>query len=113
MDLLAERIADEQRAARARADQLRGLVGDAARLLGRRGARRAWLFGSLAGDGAPHARTDVDLAAEGLPELGLIRTILELEDLLGAPVDLVRLEEASDGLRSRILAEGRELDVTG
>jgi predicted nucleotidyltransferase len=112
MDLLAERYTAAERAARLRAESLRAGLHSAARLLRARGARRVWLFGSLLPGGVPHADSDVDLAVEGLPAVGLMRTLLDLEALLGAEVDLVRLEEAGDGLRAQIAADGLEIDVT-
>jgi predicted nucleotidyltransferase len=111
MDLLAERYASAARAAQARAGSLRARLGEVARLLVERGARRIWLFGSLLPGGLPHQTSDVDLAVEGLPAAGLMRTLLDVEDLMEAEVDLVRLEEAGPGLRERILAEGQEIDV--
>ena len=51
-------------------------------------------------------RSDIDLVVEGLDresELGLWR---RLSSALPVPVDLLRLEELSEGFRRRVLAEG-------
>lgn len=111
MDLLARRLAASDRLARTRAAHIRGRLDAAATVLAERGAQRAWLFGSLASGGRPHTESDVDLAVEGLPAERLMHTILELEDLLGSDVDLVRMEEASESVRARVTHEGEELDV--
>ncbi len=112
MDCLVERIAAMQRCARERAANVRLRLALATSVLRQKGARRVWLFGSLSRGGYPHGNSDVDLAVEGLPAENLMRTLLELEDALGAPVDLVRLEEASDSLVHRIHLEGEEQFVS-
>ncbi len=111
MDLLAERIAEMDRAAQARAERVRSRLASVALLLQQKGARRIWVFGSMASGGHPHGDSDVDLVVEGLPAAGLIRTLLEVEQVLGVEVDLIRLEEAGDSLRARIGREGEELYV--
>ena len=113
VDWLTERITDEIHTAEARAAAVRSRLGAAAVLLRNRGARRIWLFGSMTPDGHPHNNSDVDLVVEGLPAAGLIRTTLDLEQVLAAHVDLIRLEESSDSLRSRIHCEGVEVNVPG
>ena len=71
--------------------------------------QRVILFGSRArGDALP--RADVDLAVEA-PDASA-RDWLRLADMAEEAdtlltIDLVRLDEAPEGLRSRILAEGR------
>ena len=112
MDRLTERIAEMDRLAQERALLVRSRLASAVRLLRKKGASRIWLFGSLASGGHPHAASDVDLAVEGLPAQGLMRTLLEVEEILGVDVDLVRLEEASESLRSRIAKEGEEQVVS-
>jgi predicted nucleotidyltransferase len=77
-------------------------------LVGRHGAQRAWLFGSLA-LGEPTPLSDVDLAVEGLPSSAYFQALADLMTLFGGPVDLVRLEQAPASLRERVLSEGREL----
>ena len=74
--------------------------------------RRIWLFGSRA-RGEARERSDVDLAIEA-PEAGrrewleVCRVVEDDADTL-LPIDLIRLEEASAGLRARVHAEGRVL----
>ena len=69
------------------------------------GARRVYLFGSLVW-GRPHARTDIDLAVEGIPPAHMADFAAEALMQLDADVDVVPLERASENLRSRILEEG-------
>jgi predicted nucleotidyltransferase len=78
----------------------------AAQLLRDCGARRVWLFGSLARGRQPDFRSDVDLAVEGLPGEQYFRLVSELQSLVCSPVDLVEMERAPAALRDRILAEG-------
>ena len=73
----------------------------------RLGARRVWVFGSLA-TGSMTETSDVDMAVQGLAPERYFEALAELMTVFGAPVDLVRIEEASESLRERILAEGRE-----
>ena len=76
------------------------------------GATRVYLFGSLAGWHKPHAQSDIDLAADGLPPgHEYFRILVELWEFLpeGVELDLVPLEEAYQGLRERILKEGELL----
>jgi len=92
-----------------RAARLLSHAAEANRLLRERyAARRVWLFGSLV-VGQPTIDSDVDLAVEGLPSPVYFNALADLLSLFHGPVDLVRLEEAPDSLRDRILAEGREL----
>jgi len=79
-----------------------------ARLLVDRGARRVWLFGSLAW-GRADERSDLDLAVEGLPAEALLEALGALLTAAPCAVDLVRMEEAPGALASRIRAEGRRL----
>jgi predicted nucleotidyltransferase len=109
MDLLAERIATRDRAARDRADALRVRLPSCARRLRARGATRVVLFGSLVTDAPLHASTDVDLAVWGLSERDVVDLALDLEDDLGAAVDLVRAESAGASLLARIARDGKEL----
>jgi predicted nucleotidyltransferase len=100
----AERQRGQDRAGRllARAAEARQL------LVGRHGAGRVWLFGSLVA-GEPTAHSDVDLAVEGLAGSAYFSALADLMALFQGPVDLVRIEEASESLRERVLSEGREL----
>lgn len=71
------------------------------------GARRVILFGSLAGQGAWHGRSDIDLAVEGLAEGDFFPAYSACRDLLprGLELDLVPLERAYPEMRARILGE--------
>jgi uncharacterized protein len=77
-------------------------------LLAGGGARRVWLFGSLAW-GSAHEGSDIDLAVEGLPAEALWPAQGELLRVAPCSVDLVRIEEAPEALASRIRREGRLL----
>jgi len=74
--------------------------------------RRIWLFGSRA-RGEARERSDIDLAIEA-PEAGrrewldVCRLVEEEADTL-LPIDLIRLEDVSEGLRARVRAEGQVL----
>jgi uncharacterized protein len=100
----AERQRGTERAARllAHASEARSVLVD------RYGAQRVWLFGSLVA-GQPTPESDVDLAAQGLDGSVYFSALAELMALFQGPVDLVRIEEASESLRDRVLSEGREL----
>jgi predicted nucleotidyltransferase len=102
------RAEGERARARTRADALRARLPAAAARLRAAGADRVWLFGSLAG-GHPHAETDVDLAVEGLPSSEYFGALAALMDILDAPVDLVRLEDAPESLDERVRATGEAL----
>ncbi len=108
-DAMRRRRASGQARAELRARHLRAVTPAAATLLRERyGATRVWLFGSLAGT---HVResSDVDLAVEGMAGSCYFAALTDLMTLFGAPVDLVRLEEASPSLVERVLAEGSPL----
>lgn len=75
---------------------------DAARRLHRRGARRVWLFGSLARGRRLDARSDLDFAVEGLPPAEFLPALGELLERVPCPVDLVELERAPAALRQNI-----------
>jgi predicted nucleotidyltransferase len=114
VDLLAARIADRLHAQHARADGLRARLPACARLLRARGATRVVLFGSLATGATPHEATDVDLAVWGLSEEVARDVILDLEELVGAAVDLVPMESAPASLVARVARDGVEIrDVAG
>jgi predicted nucleotidyltransferase len=74
--------------------------------------RETWcnltLFGSLAAGGTS-SESDLDLAVRGLPAERYFEALADLMELIGAPIDLVRLEAAVDSLRDRIEAEGERL----
>ena len=103
---LARRREAKRQAAEARAARLRAAVPAAVAMLrAQHGVGRAWLFGSLAW-GGPRLTSDVDLAVEGLPAERYFQALADLEGLLRGGVDLVRMEDADETLRARILAEG-------
>ena len=108
LHLRSEIEAERQRGAE-RAERLRAGTERARHLLiDTHGATRVWLFGSLVA-GSPTAHSDVDLAVEGLASKVYFRALADLMALFHGPVDLVRLEDASDSLRERVFAEGVEL----
>lgn len=73
---------------------LRGYFENTAR---KYGVTRMALFGSVA-RGEQQSNSDVDIAYEGLPNLFIrIRMKMELENLLGCKVDLIRLREDFSG----------------
>ena len=106
-----QRFAEAAQARERRAAAARAALPTLVRyLVERYGVRRVWVFGSLV-DGGFHERSDIDLAAEGLPPgAALFRAAAELDDL-AAPftTDLVPLEEARPALRARIAARGQLL----
>jgi predicted nucleotidyltransferase len=74
------------------------------------GARRVVLFGSLSHGAWFTARTDVDLAVEGLAPRAYWRAWDEVERLVGdRMVHLVDMDDASPSLRSAIERIGVEL----
>jgi uncharacterized protein len=77
----------------------------AARLAGSFGAKRVWLFGSIAWSQA-HDTSDVDLLVDGIEAQALPAAHAMAEAIIGAPVDLVRIEEAPPGLAVRVQQEG-------
>ena len=90
MDRLVERLTQADTLAQQRAEAIRARLGLAVQLLASKGATRVWLFGSMMVGMRPHCYSDVDLVVQGLPSSGLIRTVLEVEDILGARVDFAR-----------------------
>lgn len=106
---LVSRIQARMDAAAARADRLREQARRGAEVLvGELGAKRVWLFGSLAW-GEPHGASDVDLLVEGLPRGDAGTAESRLEAIIDGPFDLVLMEEAPPGLAERVLREGRLL----
>ena len=69
--------------------------------------RRIVVFGSFA-RGEVHERSDLDLAVEGLPAKDYYRAVAACLSA-SVPVDLIRIEDAPDALRSRIEKEGKIL----
>jgi predicted nucleotidyltransferase len=77
------------------------------------GARRVILFGSIAGQGPWHERSDIDLAVEGLADGDFFSAYSACRDLLlpqGLELDLVPLEDAYPEMRARILWEAEVPD---
>ncbi len=105
-ETLRRRAARRDAKAQERARVLLARLPEARRILLAHGARRVWLFGSLA-TGHPHTDSDVDLGIEGLPSSVYFAALADVTAALGCTVDLVRMEDAPSSLRERIAAEGR------
>lgn len=71
-----------------------------------RGARRVWLFGSIAKRKRLGVHSDFDFATEGLPSENYLSCLGTLLQTMPLPVDIVELESASEMFRQRILSEG-------
>mgnify|MGYP001590601343 CR=1 FL=1 len=69
------------------------------------GARRVYLFGSLAW-GEPHEGSDIDLAVEGVPSGDRSACAAALNMALPLPVDVLSLEELPEPFRRRIAEHG-------
>jgi predicted nucleotidyltransferase len=109
-----KRLAQEESERRMRAKQLRELAHACARRLVQDfGARKVYLFGSLLREDVVHARSDIDLAVEGLEGTRYFEALSAVWKHLpaGIELDLVLLEEAWPGLAERVRAEGELLDV--
>lgn len=78
----------------------------AATFLREQGARRVWLFGSLAKGRQPTVHSDFDFAVEGLPAGRLFGSVGHLLQILPRPVDIVEFESCPKLLRDQILAHG-------
>ncbi len=101
------RLRERQGRGDQRAHRLRALLPRARGVLVEvHGASTVRLFGSLAGGGF-REMSDVDLAVEGLDESRYFAALADLMALFDGPVDLVRMETASDSLRDRIAVEGQ------
>jgi predicted nucleotidyltransferase len=82
----------------------------AARFLRKQGAKRVWLFGSLAKGRRPTVHSDFDFAVEGLPTDRLFGSVGHLLQILPRPVDVVELETCTPLLREQILEHGIVVD---
>lgn len=105
------RAAQEQQAQLRRAEQVRDVAREAARLLKERfGAGRVILFGSLARGDRFHLRSDIDLAVEGVSPQDFWRAWAAV-DRLGPEfeLELIEVETASPALRQQLEREGIEL----
>src|ERR1051325_306620 len=78
----------------------------AARVLREQGAKRVWLFGSLAKGRRPTVHSDFDFAVEGLPADRFFGSVGHLLQVLPRPVDVVEFESCSTLLREQILEHG-------
>ncbi len=70
-------------------------------------AEKVVVFGSLTDRSRFHERSDIDLAAWGIPEREYLRALGEVMDL--SPeflVDLVRVEEAYEHIRKTVESQG-------
>jgi len=106
------RMAQEHVEQQKRMTEIRKAVDKCADLLARQfGVQRVYLFGSLVEESLIHARSDIDLAVEGLPSHVYFKALSALWDLLppGVELDLVPLEDAHDTLREKIKTRGRLL----
>jgi len=71
------------------------------------GAQRVVVFGSITQRGLYHLHSDLDLAVWGLDVKLFHRAVAKLLELdLSQRIDLVRIEDARDSLRSAIEQEG-------
>src|ERR1041384_2163207 len=82
----------------------------AARFLRDQGAKRVWLFGSLAKGRRPTVHSDFDFAVEGLPADRLFGSVGHLLQVLPRPVDVVEVENCPTLLREQILEHGIMID---
>jgi uncharacterized protein len=82
----------------------------AARFLKQQGARKVWLFGSLAKGRRPTVHSDFDFAVEGLPGDRFFGSVGHLLQILPRPVDLVEVETCPPLLREQIVEHGIVLD---
>lgn len=70
-------------------------------------AEKVVVFGSLVDRSRFHERSDIDLAAWGIPEMDYLRALGAVMDSTSEfMVDLVRVEEAFEHIRRRIEANG-------
>jgi predicted nucleotidyltransferase len=86
------------------------LIKKAAEKLKAAGAREVYLFGSAV-RGTLGERSDIDLAVSGLPPERFLQSMVEVEDILRRPIDLVDLDEENPF--TRYLKEENELQAIG
>ncbi|HAK95998.1 MAG TPA: DNA polymerase subunit beta [Planctomycetes bacterium] len=83
---------------------------DVARLLVREfGAKRVWLFGSLAAGAGFRRNSDIDLAVEGLDPDDFFRAVGRSLGVSEFSIDLKPMEELPPAWREKILTEGEVL----
>jgi len=78
----------------------------AAKFLREQGAKRVWLFGSLAKGRQPTVHSDFDFAVEGFPAERFFGSVGHLLQVLPRPVDIIELEDCNSLLREQILEHG-------
>jgi len=118
-DSLSTRATMKKREARARREQeerreqARATARHVARYLrDTYGVSRVVLFGSMAQEVPLSRHSDLDLAVWGLDAEDYFEAVGRVQDEGGAfSVDLVRMEQAPDSLRTVVREEGRELLV--
>ncbi len=84
-------------------DADKDLVQRAAARLYTEGARRVWLFGARASNHIADARSDLDLAVEGIRSDRLPSLARVLGQMTGVEVDLVDMQTAPPRLRPHVL----------
>ncbi len=92
-------------------EELRARREEILALAAARGARDLRVFGSVVRDEAEVA-SDVDFLVEMEPGRSLLDLgglLMDLQDLLGCPVDVVTYKGLRERLRPRVLAEARPL----
>lgn len=106
------RLAREQDEQKRRIDEMHRIAALCADHLARHfDVKRVYLFGSLVRETFIHARSDIDLAVEGLASHLYFKAISALWDELppGVELDLVPLEDAYDSLKEKIKTQGKLL----
>ena len=73
------------------------------------GARRVYLYGSLAQEDGFHQQSDVDLAVEGIAPQRFFKVWASAGVHSSVPIDLVDLDEVGDKMRRLILEYGELL----
>jgi uncharacterized protein len=74
------------------------------------GAKKVILFGSLSHNRYFDATSDIDIAVKGLDKNEYFRVVSKMIDLdHSIDIDLVIMEDASDGLLKTIIEEGKQL----
>ena len=68
---------------------------------------KVWLFGSILQEEKFHERSDIDLAASGIPPEMFYKALGKImRKVEGFQVDLVDMDDARESLRKRIKREG-------
>ncbi|NUO80956.1 nucleotidyltransferase domain-containing protein [candidate division KSB1 bacterium] len=103
------RFAEQRAIARALAERARAELPKAVAILKSYGVKRVILFGSLCRPEKFHQRSDIDLAASGIPPEKFMRASADLMMALDWPVDLKPWEELDDFFREMIEKRGEVL----